>query len=142
MLTKSTTTSHQPLSGGNVLRYKMKDVQDFNIINITPYTSCPMRVVVFQLSKNVGGLKIYSDIHVSQNAYFLEHDLLYSHVADFAFFRTSLVGSKQWAGSVLASLMVNIVERVPFKSKLDLKAVLQTLHQCRLKKSRSSLNTN
>ena len=48
--------------------------------------------------------------------FLLECDLLYSHVADFAFFRTSLDGSKQWAGSVFASLIVNIL--VPFWSKL------------------------
>ena len=45
-------------------------------------------------------------------------------MADLAFFRSSRLGLKQCAGSVLASLIVRMLERVPFGSKLGRKAVL------------------
>ena len=45
-------------------------------------------------------------------------------VADFALRKTSFEGSYLCAGSVLASFMVKILERVPFGSRLGRKAVL------------------
>ena len=65
-----------------------------------------------------------SSVSQTQLTYFLECALLYSHVADLAFFRSSLLGSKQCAGLALASLIVRVLERVPFGSKLGRKAVL------------------
>ena len=66
----------------------------------------------------------YSKQNEVEMSHFLECALLYSHVADFALVRTSLEGSKQCAGSVFASLIVSMLDSVPFGSKLGRKAVL------------------
>ena len=63
-----------------------------------------------------------NNINISNH--FFEWVLLYSHVADFALRKTSFEGSYLCAGSVLASFMVKILERVPFRSRLGQKAVL------------------
>ena len=57
-------------------------------------------------------------------SHFLECAMLYSHVADFSLDKISLEGSKQCAGSVFDSLIVSMLDSVPFGSKLGRKVVL------------------
>ena len=56
--------------------------------------------------------------------YFLECSLLYSQVADFALFSSSLGGSNLCAGSVCASLMVKMPDKVPRGSRIGRNEVL------------------
>ena len=56
--------------------------------------------------------------------YFLECSLLFSQVADFALYSSSLGGSNLCAGSVCVSLMVKMPDKVPRGSRLGRNEVL------------------